>query len=149
MWPFSLISLAGTLIDKIFTGVEDNRNARLELMKYAMSIEGQKAMAEAQDRISARDRQSKLNDNTTTLMAIFLFVGYFAVLVAFLFLGKYFSALSPGLHDVMMLLLGSLTTAFLMVVAYYFGSSTAADKGMGNLVNNLNNDLPEKKRWDI
>lgn len=154
MFGLSLIPVISDVIDKVFTGVEANNQMKMQMMQWSMSQEGQAALADAEDRISARNRQALLSDNTTTLMAIFLFVGFFVIAIAFIVGSKYLALIPQAYTNVIMYFFGTLSTAFLMVVSYYFGSSTSADKGMAQLTQNLpgvTNELqvPAKKHFRL
>lgn len=75
-----------------------------------------------EDRASARDREVKTRDITPRLLAAAITVGYFSVL---------FWMLNHGLpnnggSEAMLVMLGTLGTAWGGIVAYYFGSSAGS-----------------------
>lgn len=70
------------------------------------------------DRASAREMQVKTGSHTPAILASFVTVGFFAILVG-LMTGDLKTWDNAGLQ----MMIGSLGTSWGMVVAYYFGSS--------------------------
>lgn len=75
-----------------------------------------------EDRASARDREVKTRDITPRLLAAAITVGYFSVLFWMLNHGLP----SNGGSEAMLVMLGTLGTAWGGIVAYYFGSSAGS-----------------------
>lgn len=75
----------------------------------------------SQDRANARQREINVKDVTPRLLAAGITGGFFGVLL-FMML----KPIPPETHDVLMVMIGSLGTAWTAVVAYYFGSSAGS-----------------------
>lgn len=76
-----------------------------------------------QDRASARQMQVSTKSWTAPFLALFVTLGFFGVLAVMMFY-----PLPQATHDALMLMLGSLGTAWVSVIAYYFGSSASSDR---------------------
>ena len=83
-------------------------------------LEALEAIA-AGDRASARDREIKTGDWTPRALAIGITLGFFGLLV---FLLK--KEPPAGSRDILNIMLGSLGSAWIGVVSYYFGSSAGS-----------------------
>ena len=71
------------------------------------------------DRKSARDMQSKTNSFIPGIMAIVVTLGFFGILIGLL--TEHFKT-----SEALMLMLGSLGTAWTGIIAFYFGSSAGS-----------------------
>lgn len=81
------------------------------------------AALSVQDRESARQMQISTKSFTAPFLAMFVTLGFFGVLGLMMFY-----PLPVATHDALMLMLGSLGTAWTGVIAYYFGSSAGSDR---------------------
>lgn len=76
-----------------------------------------------QDRSNARAMQISTKSIVAPSLAVFVTVGFFTILGFMMF-----TELPKAAHDALMLLLGSLSTAWAAIIAYYFGSSAGSDR---------------------
>jgi hypothetical protein len=85
-----------------------------------MGFENAEALAKiaAEDRASARAMQTQVRSWIPGSLAVFVTIGFFGILMLMF---KYQPPAAA--HDALMLMLGSLATAWISVVTYYFGSS--------------------------
>ena len=73
---------------------------------------------DASDRASAREREIKLGDKTTSILAYIILCLFFLVLA-----GLFFLKVDPTLKDVLLICVGTLSALTSGVANYYFGSS--------------------------
>ena len=76
---------------------------------------------QAGDRSNARDREVKLQDWTPKALGIAITLGFFALLVLLMRREP-----PSGSRDILNIMLGSLGSAWIGVVSYYFGSSAGS-----------------------
>ncbi len=73
------------------------------------------------DRANARGREIAVHDNTTKILAYLLTTGFFGLLGLGIF-----HAVPEGSRDIVNIMIGSLGTAWIGAMAYYFGSSSGS-----------------------
>jgi hypothetical protein len=75
----------------------------------------------ALDRESARKREIQLRDRMPSILSITLSIGFFSILIILIF-----CSVSEHSRDVIDIMLGSLGTAWISTISYYFGSSKSS-----------------------
>jgi len=104
--------------------------AEIELQKQAQELGLNFEKLEVEDRKSARDMQSATRSMMPPLLAGAVTIGFFSIMVM-MFFNKIDSA-----NPAILMMLGSLGTAWTGIIAYYFGSSAGSQ---------ANTDLLSKK----
>ena len=94
--------------------------AEIELQKQAQELGLNFEKLEVEDRKSARDMQSKTRSLMPPILASTVTVGFFGIMVM-MFIGKVDSS-----NPAILMMLGSLGTAWTGIIAYYFGSSAGS-----------------------
>lgn len=128
----ALTPLTNQLLSTLGKALDPTAKTQLDLAVAAQQAELQKleydhaekiATLMEQDTESARARQAAVKDRTPTLLAIGVTLGFFGLLAL-----QIFKAAPEASHDVVYLMIGSLGTAWVSVVGYYFGSSAGSDR---------------------
>jgi hypothetical protein len=95
------------------------QQAELELKKQAQQLGLDFAKLSNEDRASARTMQTNVRSFIPPTLSILVTVGFFGILIG-LMLQKFQTS------DALMLMLGSLGTAWTGIIAFYFGSSAGS-----------------------
>jgi len=126
----SLLPLGEKLVDKLIPDPEAKAKALKELKQLEQSGELAKLEAEFADKDSARKREMAistsehspwLNKIITSVLALGITGLTFSLFAVILFL-----EVTPANKDILIFLLGNLTTLVGLVCSYYFGSSVGS-----------------------
>lgn len=120
-------AVAGATPDQIIAlrQADNDLKEKMQAMNF-QSVEDLEKIA-ADDRANARARQATLKDQIPAILAIGITLGFFGLLAAMLKL-----AIPSSSEKIIDIMVGSLGTAWVSVVAYYFGSSAAHDAMTAN-----------------
>lgn len=99
------------------------REAEIKFKLRIKQLEIKESELVFKDIESAREREMILQDVTPALLAGGITFGFFTLLGLFIFV-----SIPPSSATLLNVMLGSLGTAFIQVVSYYFGSSLGSDK---------------------
>jgi len=94
--------------------------AEIELQKQAQELGLNFEKLEVEDRKSAREMQATTRSIVPPALAAIITVGFFSILIMMM-IGKV-----DGNNPTILMMLGSLSTAWTGIVAYYFGSSAGS-----------------------
>ena len=95
------------------------KQAEIELKDHAQQLGLNFEQLAVQDRASARDLQKETKSIVPPILSILVTIGFFSILIG-LMSGKIMTS------DALMLMLGSLGTAWTGIIAFYFGSSASS-----------------------
>jgi membrane-bound ClpP family serine protease len=95
------------------------KQAEIALQEQAQELGLNFEQLAVQDRASARDLQKETKSIVPPLLSILVTIGFFGILAG-LMSGKIMTS------DALMLMLGSLGTAWTGIIAFYFGSSASS-----------------------
>ena len=104
------------------------KQAEIELQRQAQELGLNFEQLAVQDRASARDLQKETKSLIPPILSILVTLGFFGILGG-LMSGKIATS------DALMLMLGSLGTAWTGIIAFYFGSS-ASSQAKDNMIHN-------------
>lgn len=120
----NLFAGVGDIIGKFVTDPTKQAELQADLAMLEANLKVKVQELEMQDRNSARQREMAVRDKTPMVLAYGVTLGFFGVLSYMLV-----SPIPVTGHDALLVMLGSLGTAWAAVVSYYFGSSSSsADK---------------------
>lgn len=133
----ALLAVGGKIIDKLLPDPEARAKAQLDLAKLAqdgelaqMANEAKLFEVEVDDRKSAREMQSATRSRMPAILAILVTIGFFGILYALMM-----GIAKPS--NELMIMLGSLGTAWSGIIAYYFGSSAGSQAKTDALVKGI------------
>ena len=114
-------AVQGASPDQLLALKKADQDFAVQMQKLGFeNVEALEAIA-AGDRANARDREIKTQDWTPKVLGIAITVGFFGLLA-------YLMKREPpaGSRDILNIMLGSLGSAWIGVVTYYFGSSAGS-----------------------
>ena len=137
-----LLPVAEKVIDRVIPDPKAKQEALKELAELEQKGELAKIEAEFGDKQSAREREMKIANSEFAPMLNKIVTPVLAlgtVVLAFsLFLVIIFVEVAPASKDILIYVLGTLSSAVTMVLGYYFGSSLSSKdktKELQNIVN--------------
>lgn len=114
-------ALSGVTPEQVLA-IKDAENAfALKMRSLGFAAAKDMESIAAGDRDSARKREVEVKDSTPRNLAYLVTAGYFAI-VAALMMG----ATPTGNKDILFVLLGTLGTAWVGVISYYFGTTASS-----------------------
>lgn len=114
-------ALAGATPEQMLALKNSDNDFQLKMKELGFdNLEKMEKIA-ADDRASARDREVKVGDHTPRNLAYAITTGFFGILFALMFL-----KLDDSTSVVLNVMLGSLGTAWINVMSYYFGSTAGS-----------------------
>lgn len=118
-----VLAIQNALIHGQLTGeqIVALKEAELDVQKHLADNGIKLEEIAAEDRNSARNREIQIRDNTPKVLAYLLTLGFFGTLT-FMMTGE----IPATGHDVLLIMVGSLGTAWTGMIAYYFGSSAGS-----------------------
>ena len=137
-----LLPVAEKVIDRVIPDPKAKQQALKELAELEQKGELAKIEAEFGDKQSAREREMRIANSEFAPMLNKIVTPVLAlgtVVLAFsLFLVIIFVEVDPASKDILICVLGTLSSAVTMVLGYYFGSSLSSKdktKELQNIVN--------------
>ncbi|WDE03656.1 hypothetical protein SG34_020045 [Thalassomonas viridans] len=157
-----LVDAVGDILDNSFTTEEEQQELENELSKAAMRHEAEMGKLALEDKkasladiASARENQSRVQEsehaswlakNVHSLLAVSIialtFLMYFWIIQ-----GDMKAIAEAGVKDIVIYILGALTTISTQVVAYYFGSSMGSQtkqKSMDKIAEDMARKMTDK-----
>ena len=126
----ALVQAAAATPDQLLKIQEAEQEFKLSMEKLGLDHEEamekfnlQAIQTDAADRANARQRQIDLKDWTPTVLAAGVTIGFFGILGWMLH-----KPVPEDNRDVMNIMLGSLGTAWISIISFYFGSSAGSEK---------------------
>ena len=110
---------------------EAENQFKMQMQSMGYQHEDDLAKIAADDRASARQMQIQTKSWVTPALAVLITIGFFGLLGLMLY-----HVMPPGSEKLLDVMTGSLGTAWIMVVTYYFGSSASHDSLTAQLSQN-------------
>lgn len=110
-------ALAKATPEQLLAIQQAEQQFKLDMERLGVDI----ARIDADDRKSAREREMAVRDSVPGTLAVFLTLGFFGLLGWMMY-----KAPPEGSRDILNIMLGSLGTGWVTMLAYYFGSSAGS-----------------------
>ena len=142
-------ALSGGIIGQVGDILDNTSTSDAERLQIQQAIEKQvqdhtatmenllveREKVAAGDRASARAREMAVKDYIPGILAIFLTAGFFGLLGWMMY-----EAPPDGSKDILNVMLGSLGTGFITMLAYYYGSSASSAQKTTAMAQAINNN---------
>jgi len=118
--PAKLQDVIGTAManpDQLLALKKADNDFQVQMEQLGINLEE----IDEQDRASARQREEVVKDWTPKVLAYGVTLGFFAVLLL-----MFMHSIPDTGHDVLLVLVGSLGSAWIAIMNYYFGSSSGS-----------------------
>lgn len=117
------VAVAGATQDQLIAIKTADQSYAVNMATLGFKNEADLAKIQADDRDSARKRETEVKDNTPKILAYALVLGFFGVLGFMLF-----AEVPTSSRDLLNIMLGMLGTSFVSVISYYFGSTAGSSE---------------------
>ena len=114
-------AIAGATPDQLLALRKADQDFQARMAELGFKNTADLEQIAASDRANARQREAAIRDHTPQLLALVVTAGFFGLL-AFMCVRE----LPLGSKDLLNIMLGSLGTAWVSIIAYYFGSSAGS-----------------------
>lgn len=111
-------AIAGATPEQMLALKAADQNFAVQMQALGFKNESDLAGLEVEDRKSARETMSSIRSSVPAVLSVVVTVGYFGVLLTLIF-----GALKIEDSQALMLMLGSLTTAWASVMSFWFGTT--------------------------
>lgn len=113
-----------TLTPELQAQLQEAENQyKLQMQSMGYQNEQDLAKVAADDRASARQMQIQTRSWVVPALAVLITLGFFGLLVLMMY-----HVAPPGSEKILDVMTGSLGTAWIMVITYFFGSSAGSDR---------------------
>lgn len=110
-----------SFIDGHFPDETSKQEAKLKAVQMAQNGQFKELELYLNDVASARARQAAVKDSVPSILAGAVTIGFFTILIMIMK-----GMIANGMENVVNIMLGSLGTAWISIIGYYFGSSSGS-----------------------
>jgi hypothetical protein len=116
------LALSGATADDMLKLKQADQGFAAQMQALGFQNIESMAKLENADRDSARNREIQVKDRTPKILAYLVTMGFFGMLVFMLF-----KIIPTENRDILNIMLGSLSSTFTAIVAYYYGSTKGSE----------------------